>query len=83
MSGLTIGHENGRTIVWLSEDEPDAVNTIIHESVHVFQAAMSFVQEDAPGNEVEAYSIAEIACNLLQEHIKLGILNALHEKRET
>jgi hypothetical protein len=80
MSGLTITHSNGNIIVWLSENEKDVVNTIIHESVHVFQKVMEFIQEDAPGTEVEAYSIAEIACNLLGVHLK-GVQNSIHEKR--
>lgn len=55
----------------------EAVDTIIHESVHVFQAAMKYIGEDKVGCEMEAYSIATISTNLLKDY------NALHDERET
>ena len=55
----------------------DAIDTIIHESVHIFQAAVKWVGEDKVGIEMEAYSIANISTNLLRDYH-----NAIHEKRE-
>lgn len=55
----------------------DIVDTIIHESVHVFQRCMQFVEEGRCGDEVEAYHIAEITVNLLKD------FHALREVKET
>lgn len=69
--GLTISLNNGAVVVWVS-DHPDCtgymVNTLIHESVHVFQAMMSYIGEKKPGHEIQAYTIAEIAETLLSEY---------------
>jgi hypothetical protein len=46
----------------------DAVDTLIHESVHVFQRAMEYVGESESGIEAEAYNIASIATNLLKDY---------------
>ena len=54
----------------------DTVGTIIHESVHIYQACMKYVQESATGIEMEAYTIEDIAVNLLKDR------NALYEKWE-
>lgn len=81
-SGVTLQHENGHIVVYVEQDHEDIVNTIIHESVHVFQNCMSFIGEEAPGKETQAYLIAEIAVNLLAEYTRLKEQNALHEKRE-
>lgn len=51
-------------------------DTIVHESVHVFQESVAYVVEEKPGIEAEAYQIAAIATNLLKEYY------ALDEKRE-
>lgn len=45
----------------------DVVDTIIHESVHVFQKAMEYCQEGGVGPEAQAYYIASIATNLLKD----------------
>lgn len=52
------------------------IDTIIHESVHIFQACMKHVQEGDIGHEMEAYSIATISTNLLKDY------HALHEGRK-
>lgn len=60
-------------IVWLDDDPKQlalAVNTIIHESVHVFQGMMTFIGETAPGVEIQAYTIADIAETLLGQFAK-------------
>ena len=53
------------------------VDTLIHESVHVFQGAMEYVGETVLGKETQAYHIANIATNLMKD------FHALHEERET
>lgn len=55
----------------------DIVDTIIHESVHIFQGAMKYVGETLVGEEMAAYSIAAISTNLLKDY------HAVHEKRKT
>lgn len=49
----------------------DTVDTIIHESVHVYQMAMEYIGEET-GNEAQAYHIAAIATHLLKD------LHAIH-----
>jgi hypothetical protein len=46
----------------------ELVDTVIHESVHVFQRAMEYIGEDESGVEAEAYHIASIATNLLKDY---------------
>lgn len=43
------------------------VDTIIHESVHVFQKAMAYVGETNNPTEAPAYYTADIAVNLLKD----------------
>ena len=84
-SGLTISHENGHILVYVDDAEelaPTMANTLIHESVHVFQEGMNFIGERQVGNECAAYSIAEIAENLMADYLKLKEHNALHERRQ-
>lgn len=51
----------------------EIVDTLIHESVHVFQRAMEYVGESSTGAESQAYHIASIATNLLKDyHTKYG-----------
>jgi hypothetical protein len=49
----------------------DALFTILHEAVHVWQAIMSYMQEDAPGPETEAYTIEHIAKELMLQYQKV------------
>lgn len=55
----------------------DYIDTIIHESVHVFQSIMTYVGETQHGIELPAYFVASISTNLLKES------NALHEGWKT
>lgn len=55
----------------------DYIDTIIHESVHVFQSIMTYVGETQHGIELPAYLVAAISTNLLKES------NALHEGWKT
>ena len=55
----------------------DLVDTIIHECVHVHQAILAYAGETVIGDELEAYSVAAIATNILKDY------HALHEGRKT
>lgn len=46
----------------------DAIGTIIHESVHIFQGCMKWIGEGDIGHEMEAYSIETISTNLLKDY---------------
>lgn len=46
------------------------LNTIVHESVHVFQHAAKYAEEDVIGKELEAYAIADIVMNMVAEHAR-------------
>lgn len=48
--------------------EGDTLDTIIHESVHIWQALCEYMQEEKAGDEVEAYAIAYIASTLIKEY---------------
>jgi hypothetical protein len=63
-------------VVGTHKNHWDVVDTIIHESVHVFQAIMSYAEETNAGSELQAYSIAEIATNILKDY------SALHDERK-
>jgi hypothetical protein len=54
----------------------DLVDTIIHESVHIYQAAMAYVNEATSGIEAQAYNIAQISTNLLKD------FHAMDEERK-
>lgn len=45
--------------------QPNVLFTILHESVHVWQAIMDYMGEDNPGVEAEAYTIEYIAKQLM------------------
>jgi hypothetical protein len=55
-------------VVKPSQKHWDLVDTLVHESVHVFQRAMEYVGEEESGIEAEAYHIASIATNLLRDY---------------
>lgn len=59
----------------------DVLWTIVHEAVHVWQKMISYIGEESPGIEAEAYTIEHIA-KMLYTHYEKDI-NALHEKRKT
>jgi hypothetical protein len=48
----------------------DVVDTIIHESVHIYQKAMAYCEETEMGTEAPAYHTASIATNLLKDYVK-------------
>lgn len=52
------------------KDHWEVVDTLIHESTHIFQGAMKYIGESQIGDEVEAYTIAQIATNLLKDYQK-------------
>jgi hypothetical protein len=60
--------------VVVSERKPlnhwEIVDIIIHESVHVFQKAMTYCEEPTLGYETQAYHIAGIATSLLKDYEK-------------
>jgi hypothetical protein len=55
----------------------DLVDTLVHESVHVWQKAMDYVEEREYGREAAAYHTAAVVVNLLKD------FHALHDQRET
>lgn len=48
----------------------EAIYSLIHEAVHVWQQEVAFIQELNPSDEFEAYSIGEIAKNLIEAYKK-------------
>jgi hypothetical protein len=63
--------------------DQDALFTILHESVHVWQMMMAYMQEDNPGNETEAYTVEHIAKELMLQYQKAtGEHLAVHEARQ-
>jgi hypothetical protein len=61
-------------IVYITPErsELEIMSTIIHESVHVWQAAMKFIGEEAHGDEAEAYNIEQIAMTLIKDFYALS-----------
>jgi hypothetical protein len=49
----------------------NAMLTITHEAVHVFQRICELLGEEAPGHEVEAYAIERITQNLIDAYMTL------------
>lgn len=55
----------------LPEDDPmEVMMTLVHEGVHVWQFIRQVIGEDAPGIEMEAYSIECIARELVSAYCK-------------
>lgn len=46
----------------------EAVGILVHEVVHVYQSMIDEIQEHKPSSEFEAYSIQQIAQNLISEY---------------
>jgi 3-hydroxyisobutyrate dehydrogenase-like beta-hydroxyacid dehydrogenase len=64
--------------------DQDALFTILHESVHVWQMMMAYMQEDNPGNETEAYTVEHIAKELMLQYQKAtGEQLAVSTQRKT
>jgi hypothetical protein len=75
---------DGHVIAVQCPPDKDALFTILHEAVHVWQAIMSYMQEDAPGNETEAYTIEFIAKELMLQYQKVtGEHLAVHDRGQT
>jgi hypothetical protein len=88
-SGVT-GNFGGQQVVWvdLKQKSDSLIDTIIHESVHVFQHTLEWAGSPATDKETQAYGIAYIATTLLGELSRqldakqLENISALHEERE-
>lgn len=78
--GVT-GESGAEIIVWIDPNGRDVVNTIIHESVHVFQKFCAYIAETNPGSEFQAYTVAHISCTFLTEFKRIE--DALHDKWKT
>lgn len=80
MAGCT-GDLGGIQVVWVdTKQKPyDLLDTIIHESVHVYQHFLTHIGETSVGKESQAYGIAYIATTLVEE---LERQNAIHEGSE-
>lgn len=73
--GLTMP-SGGAILVYIADGQEvyDVIDTIIHESVHVFEAVAKHMNEEHIGEEFRAYTTAHIATTLIKEY------HALHEK---
>ena len=55
------------------KQKPDWINAmIVHEAVHVWQEIREMMYEKEPSSEFEAYSIQQIASNLMSEFKELS-----------
>ena len=70
LGGMTSFGSHIFVVVKPSQKHWEMVDTLIHESVHVFQRAMDYIGEDESGIEAEAYHIATISTNLLRDYQK-------------
>jgi hypothetical protein len=57
--------------VQLPKGDKNALVSIIHESVHVWQMMMAYMGEDSPGTETEAYTVEHIAKELMLQYQKV------------
>lgn len=76
--GTTIA-KGGKVFVVLGKHKTqwELIDTVIHESVHVYQAIIEYVGDTITSVELPAYFIAEISTNLLKD------CNALHDQWKT
>lgn len=82
--GTTVELEGVDGHVVVIQVREDAFFTIIHESVHIWQMMMDYMQEDNPGKEMEAYTIEHIVKTLMLHYQKVtGESLAIHEERKT
>lgn len=82
-AGVT-GNFGGHQVVWvdLKQKSDSLIDTVIHESVHVFQHTLEWAGSAATDKETQAYGIAYIATTLLGELSRqLENISAVHEKR--
>lgn len=74
--GLTWTMEIEGTPCWVIGLDPkeldhfEAITTLVHEAVHVWQGWRKYIAEDEPSSEFEAYSIESITAALLSEYGK-------------
>lgn len=52
----------------LDRKPSEIVGTLVHEAVHVWQEYISYIGEDSPGKEQEAYAIQAISQELVQSY---------------
>lgn len=60
-------------LIYISDKQDtylSAIDTIIHESVHAFQALVSYICEADPSSEFAAYTTAHIASTCIEEYTK-------------
>jgi len=83
LGGCVILPAEGHVVAVQVPPQPNVLFTIIHESVHVWQFMMEYVQEETPGIEQEAYTIEYISRELMLQYQKLtGEQCALHDPRK-
>lgn len=76
---------NRTFIILFPQKKPNVwedIDTIIHESVHIFQNCMKWVEEGDIGHEMEAYSIATVSSNLLKDYHNVISGNSLYGDAE-
>lgn len=56
-------------IICIEPNLKTAVSFLIHEAVHIYQEEMELIQEHNPSDEFMAYSIQEIATNLINGYL--------------
>lgn len=80
---ITARHpKSGKPVVFVclnmqkNRREKDAIATMIHEAVHVWQENRQYIAEEKPAAEQEAYCIEQIAINLIAQYwAEVGVLN--------
>ncbi len=73
----------GNVVVVQCPPQPNVLFTILHESVHVWQFIMDYMEEESPGAEVEAYTIEHIARELMLQYQHLtGEPLAVYDRRK-
>ena len=53
-----------------SDDYPDILGTLVHESVHIWQQYKKYIGETKPGKEQEAYAIEAIWRTLVDDYAR-------------
>lgn len=52
------------------EDPIEVAALLVHEAVHIYQAACDDMRENKPGDEFEAYSIQALSRQLMHEYVR-------------
>ena len=80
---VTINEAEGNVVAIQIINRKNAFATILHESVHVWQGIMEYIQEEKPGIETEAYTIEHIVIALMRMYEDLtGETLAVPKKRK-